>query len=1795
MSIGETSNISPQNSPSSQGTASSQKGAILGRACYCVAVPTKIAAALSNRPTTFAVSGLGYLATAGLAKLFWGIRKTAEVINGAEGIQKAVVVQSDIAQEVIQQSQSVSNVGHNLANMAVGAVPFASTALAAEKMAEDKVRYATSGVLHKTFAVVSAIMPGVLTAIGKFAGYAGSGLDSVSSRLKYTTLNPGVVNEAIQDLADRSESVAFKMMYLGQDIPELKSKLSQKSVIDLSKVVVTEEEIEEFCSLPLEKLQDRLDIVASSKSLGVKWRDYKSFLKLTEKIHEYRNSDDRRKIQSIEVRTKEIRAQIESDGPSEALEAEILKLRNNQLKVGGRIKNTLSHLEKKELLRLIKLYKANNDTQIPLTFNDFKTLDFQERLRIMKMARKFAVGVSQEERRSFERLRYVSNEEEWFLQFPKEEDRERVARASVIQFNKLSDKEKERTNDIKVAQINQMPITDRLNLYGLVCSCLRGRIEELERSLSSNDAMIDGDEGYRVGFFTENLNEQEKQSILEKNNEIQSELAHLKKGLKRLVEISEEGSDLFLENHDHMRVLKEVINAHIPSQEKYQIQALLKQSISLFVFETEEDIIREIQRVKSDIEKSSNEEEKQKLASYLEGLEKAHDTQKGVRFEASYNVEDNTIVLSNDGLPLYTAQLPSLSIDEILKKIGSGVVSLGFWFESGKILGKAGGTLIQGAGYIPWSIFTVAGKASNPTLIKGVFNLGSFVLPFATPYITSPTAIALEKIGVPVRAVENYAIEMTKATMSVASSCLQWGASIAEKGAESLERVSQTMEKISQTKELDQLSKKMPEFAESAVGKISQYCSAQTGVNEICKEITNLSPQQLADGMKGIVQDSGHDQGVINIIKLLAPKSTEVPTGSWLLSFFKDVPQYTQLNEMVSNSAVAGGLQSLADNTARLLFLQGQLKNSTETAKTLGLFTSVFESVAHSLGPERVETFNQAVSALHKGLSFVKLQAQLVDKAQQAASLTLDLAYVPGMVHDAAHQGGEMAGAAIQRAEQYLIGKESSFSAGAKLFLSYGLPMLSATLLAGSGGFVVLPYLIKNIAPRFLNATGSYLAENTRPFWYGLAQGSLDMAGKLGEVVKEGGENLGVSIQSYMNRGKYIDPLRIDNFKELSLKEQNHVVDLVMASEYMNSSGNNDMKDELSREWESFKNKQVLDAGVEDEFIKRVLIAFDHLRSYELLAVSETYFKSLDRNIQERIRNVVKSELGLKKSDYSNIELIVARFNSLPVEKKRLIDFMPVYEYHALDIEMQHEVRFMIIQSKAYQDLLKSEGRKVPLSFEELWDEYKGSKTWNNERLKKILPLYTTMEDQDRNAQTPARLLKMPVDRILNASELVERYGLHKTGEVFTETKRKALEKILLKEKSGKRLTQAERKTKIDCVELLAAAFRQMHPHQQGYLLNLTLRELNGKDNKFLKDLTAFLMAQLPEKREELNNIIIECSKADTPVSESSREKLRTLFEGLPSNAKDEFQSRTDINQSERDILIQSFEKEVNKFDAEQAFTIKRYNKVAKEIKIIQDSLEVLKSKRSAQARTNELSPSSDIKKELDEIDENIKSHEINLKAKIQLAEDYEKQISERAEAREYFAKVLTEEGVEVKPGPTIANIRKLSEAEEKAIDVALQIAMDTLFTAQVQALKDKTDLLKLDSAYAHTQEVLSLTIRQYEKKIEEIQQKNSEIALETDNQKAQLKYELLYQQQRIIPICEMAIQKTKDIASRVESEYQALKKELATKTQPQKPSPQKPKTFGFKVRMFFSRVGSAFKRFGNWFTGLFRRNKPKA
>lgn len=1760
MSVSETSNAKPSN-----GLAPSQpvkaRGTLLGRACYCVAVPAKIAATLSNRPAISAISGLGYATTAILSKIFWGIHKVAIYASDQELIDASLTVTSEISTRQIQSAGNTAGKIQNLASI----FPVVSTVMAGAKSINDTNLKVTDGVVQYTYSTLSAILPSIFKTIGQVSARVGAGFEAISSHLKYTTFNPGYVDEMLQNLADRSASVAFKLLYMGQGWVDIERK--EVKEVDLSKIEVSQDDLVEFISLPYEEKQDRVDIVASSKSLNVSWPSYKQYLDLIAKTKSKSNANNK-VISDLQTEIKKLQIALNEGSETDSdkkrdLEKEIEVKKERVFSYAQEIVDSLKTSEREEFIKLIKLYKARGDSDLSLTYNDcIQTFDFEKKLRLLKLVRNYSKGILLKERKSLEKVKFISNEKEWLLNFPDEKIRENLLRFAIIRFNQLPEETKSKFHDITLAQLEQIQLKDRVDLFNLTKETLEHVISEKKNKISEHENLLNSSNNGIFLWAGDELDDETAHRLQREIEFLQSEINHLEEGINKLTNLQYEevededpfkGIELkleerkdFLQEKSCLRAFRDIINNYVPNQAKYLIQESMEGALSIFVFEKEEDIECEIENVKEKIEKSSHVSEKEQLKSYLDGLEKAYDSQKEIHIEALYDEKENSLILTKDGLPLYKAPLPALSIEDIQQKIGSGVVSQGIWLRAGEAVGAAGGSMIQGSGYLPWATFTIFGRMSNPTAIRYAFNTAASAFPLVSSYVTPAFAQFLERAGVPVRTIEDLSIEMTKSVAKLGTWTLQTTA----------DTVDQVLGNINAIADQDQLTKTL-EIAkndvntakEGAVSALVNYCSKQTGAHGICNELQNYSIKGLTEQMLNAFNQSKNKKDLTAVISLMAPKSTELTLLETFKGVFSTLPRISELNEITADSSVADGMSKLADQLARVAYLQEDLSKTMDTLRVMDTYSSILEPILKSLGEENLSTLRNVTSVLHDGVTWAKHKIGIVNQAQQLSALSLDLAYLPGKVQDAAAGVGQKGVDAIQAAEQY-IGGESTLSAGTKLFMSYGLPFLSATFLTG-GGYVVLPYFLNNVVPKLTKASGVMLSNNLRPFWYGLAEGSFTMADKAGKKVKDLGVKAGTSIQAWMNKGRYIDPSRIKNFMALPLEAQNHVIELILRSEHVqreNASSERDLKIDLQDAAEKFNNKMLSNEELE-AFVRKILFYFDHLQTYELIRMSETYYHLMNRNIQLRIRNIVKKECKVKKKDLSNAERIISLFNELPLEKRKKIDIMPVYEFHALDVEAQRDVKFMIIHSKEYQELLKQEGRKIPLSYVELCSELKASRSWNNSRLKQVLSIYSQLEEREnqRYVLTPMRLQKMPAGRIMHAIDLVEKYGYEKVGAHFDIKKMDRLRSVLHDEMEGKTLTIPQKKLKAENIELLAAAFRMLGNHQQREFLNLSEKELLTMENHQLRELAIYLASSVSEKDPELLDILVKLKEDRDSLPENLRHNLLSKFNALPFERQAEYQSYLNAGLNQKETLIQTFTNEVNELDIAIKVAIKEQKKAIKAIKGLKDGIEVAKSKKASLLRDNEEPLSHEVEKKVKELDEKIKQFTASYEEKTKVADYYEKVISEKSKPREYFAKLLEEEGVTVASHPLSDKLWQISEAEERAIELIQELLIKNTFDTSKQQIEKKLTLVELDNTYKYAKEFFNIFIENTEKNLRDLQEKRT--ALLEHRSDPDKKYELMYIEDRLIPIHEMILEKMGGVFISLEKVYEEQKRKIEPTT----------------------------------------------
>ena len=396
---------------------------------------------------------------------------------------------------------------------------------------------------------------------------------------------------------------------------------------------------------------------------------------------------------------------------------------------------------------------------------------------------------------------------------------------------------------------------------------------------------------------------------------------------------------------------------------------------------------------------------------------------------------------------------------------------------------------------------------------------------------------------------------------------------------------------------------------------------------------------------------------------------------------------------------------------------------------------------------------------------------------------------------------------------------------------SWGFPILSWLFLS-SQSLTVLPFIMQRIVPHVLRSTAETLQNSSKPFWFYLADNTKEVLNKGAVQLKSSSESIGSWLQKTFNAqifaatGQYyIDPLRLENFKKLSLEEQEHLFTTTGAKAKMPNAPYDVLVQETLK---SIDNSALPEASPPPLTLK-------------------AYFQ-LPTEQQEDILFAVAHSSAYKHFLDDNPERAVKKINSLP-KSKQSISCSSVKHYNKMTISDKEQARLCIAKNVSYFTDFSNQSLQERMHWNDQmtwnhpigWEfsEYSALEHTTNHRLRNMLQLYSQLAPQERSIMTPSKLKAMSNEQIEHLIQIIdtyhpeladkfkERFGLN-IYKIFTSSHPLEKEKLFVS---------------------LASLYNMLPPGQKAKLLELTNDEFAAMPEYTKRELTLFLMhtAQMPE------------------------------------------------------------------------------------------------------------------------------------------------------------------------------------------------------------------------------------------------------------------------------------------------------------------------------------------------------------
>ena len=421
---------------------------------------------------------------------------------------------------------------------------------------------------------------------------------------------------------------------------------------------------------------------------------------------------------------------------------------------------------------------------------------------------------------------------------------------------------------------------------------------------------------------------------------------------------------------------------------------------------------------------------------------------------------------------------------------------------------------------------------------------------------------------------------------------------------------------------------------------------------------------------------------------------------------------------------------------------------------------------------------------------------------------------------------------------------------------------------------------MRQILPHMLRTLGKNFSSTAKSFWFGCAEGSYERFVRAGEKSQALCENAGSFFQWMFNRAftkigfyaGHVDPQRIENFKLLYRKQKEHLFDVVLSSKKIAKEERDRFIVLRARFPQNITVKQ------EEELILTTLRVYDRLSPQELLAISPTYFNSLEARTKQRIVEVVDKYTGLTREERTDtrrmVNAIVGKFNRLSDSQKQEIDQVTARrEFRQLHEDAQEDILFVLTQSKAFQKFAHEERQKKMQRGEvgfldaltgvvdteissaaHKFDQFKRASKMSNEKLKDLLPFLGQVSDDERAILTPSRLKYMSNKKILHCFEIVKKYNFAGISQ-FSKESTSQLDLHDLEE-ALKSNTMGALRQKMELLSVLATLFNDLPGHERAEFLNFTEGEFGECNAEQKQQLLTFLASQTGISKEIKDQLV---------------------------------------------------------------------------------------------------------------------------------------------------------------------------------------------------------------------------------------------------------------------------------------------------------------------------------------------------
>ncbi len=789
---------------------------------------------------------------------------------------------------------------------------------------------------------------------------------------------------------------------------------------------------------------------------------------------------------------------------------------------------SLSKLEKRDLAQLLWLSERIESQKNPSTlfqFQDYSVLDFSQKVRLFHIVNAYAPNLSREEAQLMARASSMVNSQQWMTQFSSEE-RKLIECSSITHFNKLHSSFQRKLSLISRQQIDLLPPESREVIFSIV----RGIVE----SSSNNEEAQD--------VFS---------SLLEKYNNNVSLLISDPEGIREFVKfiqeyISEKGALIIQES------LKQTLRVYDLSSEDIKraifdgLKSLKEEETRLQKFTSlkesnNENILEEIKEIQKNIED---------LTTYINALKEARktllETQKDISSLQQNSRKIEEIAKDAEDLLKQQAQTEnmSLEIEDLHQLISSSVVSEGRFHTMGSALGVIPKAFFQLSGTALATPMYLLGYVSSPTYLSLANRLAMFgfnMVATSQATLEGVNTYLQTKTGYGLTALEKGTAELTRYFIKTAPSLIDRITTYLDYGTKAIE----------QSEIQDQLTETLKE-AQNASNLFSKglqtICQNKSGLNEICtqQELSKSFPDMFSQLQEQTskLSDPTAKSILQNITKISLEQAQSaadnvnnaismVDLGNQVETLFETAPELQK------------NFTEIMKATQQFAKLQSQMTTKVEAARLLeesqGIISNLFNAV-----PYAKDALSKTKEMMQNLSSCLKVQAGIMNTAATVTSAQISAGMTPHIIREKLNEAAES------------IEGDTYVKKGLKYTFSYALPFISTAYIAATGGFVVAPILVKHFIGPALNASGDWIANNTRKMWYSLAAGTEGSGKFLGERSQALLQSLGTYIQSCRNHGIFIDPQRRDNFLSLSdfpgkKHLQRHVFEVVARSHALES------------------------------------------------------------------------------------------------------------------------------------------------------------------------------------------------------------------------------------------------------------------------------------------------------------------------------------------------------------------------------------------------------------------------------------------------------------------------------------------------------------------------------------------------------------------------------------------------------------------------------------------------------------------